>query len=70
MSKFELMFVVALALSSGSAVAADGSERSQAFWKEYKAKQEQIRRNAENNVNLSKKSEGKSEKAERKVAKD
>ncbi|MCY1396183.1 hypothetical protein D3C76_757850 [compost metagenome] len=42
MSKFELLFVTLLAVGSTSALAEGGSERSQAFWKEFRTSQERI----------------------------
>ncbi|WP_166358628.1 hypothetical protein [Pseudomonas akapageensis] len=70
MSRFELLFITVLALGSTSVVAADGSERSQAFWKEYKASQERIRIQAQRNAEPSKQKSDNTEKAKDKLAKD
>ncbi|MCY1409876.1 hypothetical protein D3C76_262050 [compost metagenome] len=69
MSKFELLLVSLLAMGSTSAMAEGGSERSQAFWKEFRATQERIHGSSNVMAGTSKESITEAEIAQEKLAK-
>ncbi|UVJ43082.1 hypothetical protein NVV94_21280 [Pseudomonas sp. LS1212] len=70
MNRIQVLFITVLALGSTSAMAEGGSERSQAFWKEFRVSQERIHGNANSIADSSKKTEVSAEKTRGKLAKD